>query len=145
MGINSSKSTKKASNSFSGISPNNSLKSEESNKSYTNILVLSRMGSMFFDEDGDLAHEFYIEVPPPKKGCKATMKRVLHNLIPQVPQTEDVWKDIIKDFENRWNFSCFRGVEGKPVVNKCPPKRVSEFHNCNGTFNIVLFAVADSN
>ncbi|XP_047102815.1 tumor suppressor candidate 2-like isoform X2 [Schistocerca piceifrons] len=83
MGINSSKSTKKASNSFSGISPNNSLKSEESNKSYTNILVLSRMGSMFFDEDGDLAHEFYIEVPPPKKGCKATMKRVLHNLIPQ--------------------------------------------------------------
>jgi hypothetical protein len=39
---------------------------------------------MFFDEDGDLAHEFYIEVPPSRKGCKATMKKVLHNLIPQV-------------------------------------------------------------
>jgi hypothetical protein len=38
---------------------------------------------MFFDEDGDLAHEFYVEVPPSRKGCKATMKKVLHNLIPQ--------------------------------------------------------------
>jgi hypothetical protein len=43
--------------------------------------------SMFFDEDGDLAHEFYIEVPPSRKGCKATMKKVLHNLVPQVRTT----------------------------------------------------------
>lgn len=47
------------------------------------VIVLSRKGSMYIDEDGDIAHEFYIEVPPPKKGCKATMKRILHNLIPQ--------------------------------------------------------------
>jgi hypothetical protein len=43
---------------------------------------------MFFDEDGDLAHEFYIEVPPLRKGCKARMKKVLHNLIPQVSTKE---------------------------------------------------------
>lgn len=43
---------------------------------------------MFFDEDGDLAHEFYIEVPPSRKGCKATMRKVLHNLIPQVSAEE---------------------------------------------------------
>lgn len=47
------------------------------------VIVISRKGSMFFDEDGDLAHEFYVEVPPSRKGCKATMKKVLHNLIPQ--------------------------------------------------------------
>nr|CAD7408002.1 unnamed protein product [Timema cristinae] len=39
--------------------------------------------SMFFDEDGDLAHEFFVEVPPTRRGCKATMKKVLDNLTPQ--------------------------------------------------------------
>ena len=36
---------------------------------------------MFFDEDGDLAHEFYIEV---KSGKRYIMKRSTENLIPQV-------------------------------------------------------------
>lgn len=46
-------------------------------------MVFSRRGSMYFDEDGDLAHEFYEEVPPKKKGGKRKMKRVLRNLVPQ--------------------------------------------------------------
>ena len=36
---------------------------------------------MYFDEDGDLAHEFYEEI---KKGGKRKMKRVDKNLTPQV-------------------------------------------------------------
>lgn len=36
---------------------------------------------MYFDEDGDLAHEFYVEV---KEGRKRKMKRVRDNLTPQV-------------------------------------------------------------
>lgn len=39
---------------------------------------------MFFDEDGDLAHEFYEEVKPNKRGSKAKMKRIQTNLVPQV-------------------------------------------------------------
>ena len=39
--------------------------------------------SMYFDEDGDLAHEFYEEVLPRKKGGKRKMKRVEKNLRPQ--------------------------------------------------------------
>jgi len=42
--------------------------------------VYSRQGSMYFDEDGDLAHEFYEEI---KKGGKRKMKRVDKNLTPQ--------------------------------------------------------------
>ena len=38
---------------------------------------------MYFDEDGDLAHEFYEEVKPSKKGRKACMKRVTKRLMPQ--------------------------------------------------------------
>ena len=39
---------------------------------------------MYFDEDGDLAHEFYEEVLPKKKGGIRRMKKVPgKNLIPQ--------------------------------------------------------------
>jgi len=45
-------------------------------------LVYSRRGSMYFDEDGDLAHEFYEEVR--KRGGSSKMKRVSSkHLIPQ--------------------------------------------------------------
>jgi hypothetical protein len=36
---------------------------------------------MYFDEDGDLAHEFYKQV---KRGNKVTMERYVDNLEPQV-------------------------------------------------------------
>ncbi|KAL5014593.1 hypothetical protein ScPMuIL_008863 [Solemya velum] len=42
--------------------------------------VFTRTGSMFFDEDGDLAHEFYEEVTD-NHGCHMT--RLYQNLIPQ--------------------------------------------------------------
>jgi len=39
-------------------------------------LVYSRRGSMYFDEDGDLAHEFYEEVMPKKGKGRRKMKRI---------------------------------------------------------------------
>lgn len=47
------------------------------------VYVLTRSGSMFFDEDGDLAHEFYVEIPGSGKGEKACMRQILDNLTPQ--------------------------------------------------------------
>ena len=38
---------------------------------------------MYFDEDGDLAHEFYEEVLPKRKGGKRKMKKIVKNLKPQ--------------------------------------------------------------
>ena len=38
---------------------------------------------MYFDEDGDLAHEFYEEVRPSKRGKKSYMKKVTRRLLPQ--------------------------------------------------------------
>lgn len=41
--------------------------------------------SLFFDEDGDLAHEFYEETIVTKNGRKkAKLKRIHKNLTPQV-------------------------------------------------------------
>lgn len=52
--------------------------------------VLKRTGSMYFDEDGHLAHEFYIEIPAVSKSRKAGMKRVHHNLTPQGEVEHDI-------------------------------------------------------
>ncbi|KAM5148745.1 tumor suppressor candidate 2 [Mantella aurantiaca] len=46
--------------------------------------IFTRRGSMFFDEDGDLAHEFYEETIVTKNGRKrAKLKRIHKNLRPQ--------------------------------------------------------------
>lgn len=45
--------------------------------------VYTRRGSMYFDEDGDVAHEFFEETNPMKRGVKATMRRIFNNLTPQ--------------------------------------------------------------
>lgn len=48
-------------------------------------LFPSLNSSMFYDEDGDLAHEFYEETIVTKNGQKrAKLRRVHKNLIPQV-------------------------------------------------------------
>ncbi|BFZ08660.1 hypothetical protein BsWGS_11699 [Bradybaena similaris] len=46
------------------------------------LFVFKRRGSMFFDEDGDLAHEFYCEVKD-RRANKVVMKRCKNNLVPQ--------------------------------------------------------------
>lgn len=46
--------------------------------------VFTRRSSLYFDEDGDLAHEFYEETVVTKNGRKrAKLKRIQKNLIPQ--------------------------------------------------------------
>ncbi|XP_062325518.1 tumor suppressor 2, mitochondrial calcium regulator b [Osmerus eperlanus] len=46
--------------------------------------VFTRRSSLYFDEDGDLAHEFYEETVVTKNGRKrAKFKRIQKNLIPQ--------------------------------------------------------------
>ncbi|KAM4721493.1 tumor suppressor candidate 2 [Rhinophrynus dorsalis] len=46
--------------------------------------IFTRRGSMYFDEDGDLAHEFYEETIVTKNGRKrAKLKRIHKNLRPQ--------------------------------------------------------------
>lgn len=39
---------------------------------------------MYIDEDGDMAHEFYEEVPDVNNENKITMKKITTNLTPQV-------------------------------------------------------------
>ncbi|KAJ8400150.1 hypothetical protein AAFF_G00398440 [Aldrovandia affinis] len=46
--------------------------------------VFTRRSSLYYDEDGDLAHEFYEETVEVKNGrTRAKLKRVERNLMPQ--------------------------------------------------------------
>ena len=88
MGQTGTKVASKIANSFTfSGSPSEDLTVEGATKAVSSFrgtpFVYSRRGSMYFDEDGDLAHEFYEEVAPKKKGGKRKMKRVVRNLMPQ--------------------------------------------------------------
>lgn len=86
MGSNGSKFVKKIVSPFNSSGASGSSNPESGSCSSVKApgpIVLSRQGSMFFDEDGDLAHEFYVEELPAKRGSKAKMKRVVNNLKPQ--------------------------------------------------------------
>lgn len=55
------------------------------------MLILTQLStfcvgsSLYYDEDGDLAHEFYEETVVTKNGRKKSkLKRIQKNLIPQV-------------------------------------------------------------
>ncbi|XP_013404773.1 tumor suppressor candidate 2 [Lingula anatina] len=52
-------------------------------KSGPTPFVFKRRGSQFFDEDGDLAHEFYEEVRVEKNDKKMVMQKRVKNLTPQ--------------------------------------------------------------
>lgn len=47
-------------------------------------MSVNNFRSMFFDEDGDLAHEFYVEEVPAEEGLKPKMIKVDKDLTPQV-------------------------------------------------------------
>lgn len=54
------------------------------------------LSSLYFDEDGDLAHEFYEETVVTKNGRKkAKLKRIHKNLIPQVNQHGSVLRTFV--------------------------------------------------
>lgn len=52
-----------------------------------NPFVLTRWSSMYMDEDGQVAHEFYVETPTRSKTKKGRrrlgMRRIYHNIQPQ--------------------------------------------------------------
>ena len=78
------------------------------------------------------------------KTCDAIYE-VLTPLYMRPPNTEEEWKKISQDFEERWNFPHVVGaIDGKHVAIECPKKSGTLYHNNKGFFSMVLLAVYDA-
>eukprot|EP00112_Aurelia_sp_Birch-Aquarium-sp1_P018164 Seg4296.2 transcript_id=Seg4296.2/GoldUCD/mRNA.D3Y31 product="putative nuclease HARBI1" protein_id=Seg4296.2/GoldUCD/D3Y31 len=77
--------------------------------------------------------------------CQAIWNRLLDNGFMTAPTTEEGWKKIADDFENRWNFPHAVGaIDGKHVVMYAPARAASAYYNYKGTHSIVLMGVCDA-
>ncbi|ELT89909.1 hypothetical protein CAPTEDRAFT_224485 [Capitella teleta] len=72
---------KKMASPFMGWSGQSSGVNPNENQMVASPFIYTRQSSMFFDEEGDLAHEFYEEVPG-QGSSKCTMRQCF-NIIPQ--------------------------------------------------------------
>ncbi|XP_072177059.1 uncharacterized protein [Diadema setosum] len=61
------------------------------------------------------------------------------------PSTPDEWRQVAKQFEDRWNLPhCIGAVDGRHVTLRCPKKSGSIYYNYKGFYSIVLMAVVDA-
>jgi len=60
--------------------------------------------------------------------------------------SKEEWKNIEKDFCDRWDFpNCFGALDGKHIRVQCPPNSGSMYYNYKGYYSIILLATCDVN
>lgn len=70
---------------------------------------------------------------------------VLKDTYLKFPSTEEEWRNIAHEFEDRWNFAnCIGAMDGKHVLIRPPSDSGSLFYNYKETFSVVLLAVVDA-
>ena len=62
-----------------------------------------------------------------------------------MPKTEAQWRNIAKEFEDKWNFpNCIGALDGKHINMICPRNSGSYYFDYKGFFSIVLMGLVDA-
>ena len=81
-----------------------------------------------------------------KETCEVLWKVLLEKNFFNVPSTQEEWKLIARQFEEKWNFpNCVGAIDGKHVMIQCPPRGGSVYFNYKKIHSIVLLAVVNAN
>lgn len=76
--------------------------------------------------------------------CKAIYNEYRQEMF-AMPQDQDQWRDVAKQYGSRWNFHhCCGAIDGKHVEIKKTAHSGSEYYNYKGYFSIILLAVVDA-
>lgn len=79
-----------------------------------------------------------------KECCQAIWETLQPLYMPQPDQKH--WKQIAKQFEEKWQFPhCIGALDGKHVQIQCPNNAGTAHFNYKGTHSIVLLALVDAN
>ncbi|KYQ53549.1 Putative nuclease HARBI1, partial [Trachymyrmex zeteki] len=79
-----------------------------------------------------------------KDTCRA-LRIILEPLYLKIPNSEEEWKVVAYDFEDRWNFPhCLGAIDGKHCRIDPPLKSGSLYYNYKDTFSVVLLALVDA-
>ncbi|XP_041374148.1 putative nuclease HARBI1 [Gigantopelta aegis] len=76
--------------------------------------------------------------------CDAILVEFAEELIP-CPETPDEWKNIAKQFGDRWQLhNCVSALDGKHIAMQCPRRGGSLYYNYKGYHSIILMALVDA-
>lgn len=69
----------------------------------------------------------------------------MYILLFQFPQTEDEWRTIAREFQDKWNFPhCLGAIDGKHVEIVPPKNSGSFYYNYKHRHSMVLMAIVDA-
>ena len=72
--------------------------------------------------------------------CQAIIQELKDEVMPQ-PKTQENWKAIAQQFQDRWNVSHALGaLDGKHIPTRKPHNSGSVFYNHKGFFSVVLLS-----
>ena len=81
-----------------------------------------------------------------RETCKAIWDVIIERGYLNVPNSNEEWKEIARDFEAQWNFPhCIGAIDGKHIMIQAPARSGSTYFNYKKTFSIVLMAICDAN
>ena len=77
------------------------------------------------------------------ESCKKNI--IFTFLFSWVPDTQQAWQNIAKEFEEKWNFpNCIGAIDGKHVTIRCPSASGSTYYNYKNQFSVILLAIVDA-